>query len=652
MQSATRVLAARRDHDGVRLRVATSEGRRKLTVRVLPDRGGFRVRVTPTSGKRVITMGDSFAAGAGEGFYGFGGRHGSVDKRGEKLYGSTEQENLGGEPTLTPGLSLLPFLVGSWTDRSVAELGGAPLPGELPGGYERYMFPNGMNAAYYPQAQFISSRSYGFLLNGTRRSRWRMANDRERAWQVQSSGPSLDYTVVLAADRAGAVRRLSAITGRHRLPPAWAQGPTLWRLVRVPALPGLPPVENAETYRAQIEQDLKDIKLYQVRISAYAFEGWALLDDPAYVRSVIRRLRKMGVHTILYHRAYVSNDSLATQPKGDFEETKRLGLVAKTADGKPFIFGSNGDSPATLLDFTNPRTVSWWRKRVRLTIDLGADGFMLDFGEQVYDGMHFADGSTGATMHNRYPVIYARVTRRILDQLTHRKGRNEPYWFFTRAGFSGRPGSAASEMGNFPGDETTDWGAASGLRSLAPDMLNRAIGGAFGYTTDIGGYADFLAGPPDEELFDRWAEWSALTPYFRLHNSASSGTRMPWFYGAQTLARWKRLAALHQRALPMIRRLWRRGRRTGMPVTRPMWLAAPGAPGARREAQQWLLGPNVLVAPVVEEGAGARTVSIPGGCWQQQGVPDAPRIRGPRRAVVAAPIGVLPYFFRCGSRPF
>ncbi len=60
---------------------------------------------------------------------------------------------------------------------------------------------------------------------------------------------------------------------------------------------------------------------------------------------------------MLYHRAYVSDDALNTQPKGDFEETQRLGLVAKRADGSPYFFGGNGDAPATLLDFTNPRTV-------------------------------------------------------------------------------------------------------------------------------------------------------------------------------------------------------------------------------------------------------------------------------------------------------
>lgn len=651
--SARGVVAARRTGRGVRLLVATSDPRRRLVVRIAPDRGpALRVRVRPTAPAGVITMGDSFAAARGEGFHGFGGRHGEVDKRGHKLYGWTEQENFGGEATLSGGIGLLPQLTLDGAGLMLDQLGGpSRIPQDLPGGFERYLVTGGPQGSYYPQAQFVSSRGYGFLLNQTRFSRWRMGDDRRDAWQVQASGARLDYTVAFGDHPRGAVGALTTITGRHRLPPAWAQGPTVWRAIQVPPLPGVPAPESRESYRAKIERDLADIERFDVPLSAYAFEGWALLGDLGYVRDVIRRLRARGIRSILYHRAYVSNDALNTQPAGDFEETQRLGLVAKDAAGRPYVFGANGGGPATLLDFTNPATVRWWRERLESVVELGADGFMQDFGEQVQDGMRFHDGSTGATMHNRYPVLFHRASRRILDDYARRKGLEEPIWFFTRAGYSGRPGSAAYEMGNFPGDMTTDWGAGSGLRSQGPDMLNRAVGGAFGYTTDIGGYTDFISGATTEELFNRWSEWSALTPYFRVHNSAAQGTRMPWSFGADTLARWKRLAALHQRALPYIRRLWRAGRRTGMPPTRPLWLAAPEAPSARTASQQWLLGRDVLVAPVVREGASSRSVSFPRGCWRRQGG-DGRRFRGPRRAVVRAPLGALPYFFRCGTRPF
>jgi alpha-glucosidase (family GH31 glycosyl hydrolase) len=181
-------------------------------------------------------------------------------------------------------------------------------------------------------------------------------------------------------------------------------------------------------------------------------------------------------------------------------------------------------------------------------------------------------------------------------------------------------------------------------------MLNRAVGGAFGYSTDIGGYLDRFNPPPDEELWTRWHEWAALTPYFRLHNSQTSGTRMPWSFGDAGYARWEALARLHERAIPLIRRLWEEGRRTGVPPTRPMWLAFPDDPQARAVDQQWTLGPDVLVAPVVDRGATAWPVYFPRGCWEHPET--GQRFSGPGRRTVDAPLGRLPYFFACGKRPF
>jgi alpha-glucosidase (family GH31 glycosyl hydrolase) len=85
-----------------------------------------------------------------------------------------------------------------------------------------------------------------------------------------------------------------------------------------------------------------------------------------------------------------------------------------------------------------------------------------------------------------------------------------------------------------------------------------------------------------------------------------------------------------------------------MPITRPMWLAAPEAPDFGND-QQWLLGPNILVAPVVEEGATSRAVALPRGCWRLRGAGQA--LDGPGGVTVPAPLGALPYFLRCGTEP-
>jgi alpha-glucosidase (family GH31 glycosyl hydrolase) len=181
-------------------------------------------------------------------------------------------------------------------------------------------------------------------------------------------------------------------------------------------------------------------------------------------------------------------------------------------------------------------------------------------------------------------------------------------------------------------------------------MLNRAVGGAYGFNSDIGGFFDVGPFPATtKELFLRWAEWSALSPIFRLHGAVGTGTHAPWTFDAETVRLYNRISDLRISVAPLIGELWRRAARTGVPLTRPLWLEFPGDAQAAKQDQEWMLGPDVLVAPVVTEGARARDVYFPRGCWR---APDNGELhRGPASARVDAPLERLPYFFRCGSQP-
>jgi alpha-glucosidase (family GH31 glycosyl hydrolase) len=180
-------------------------------------------------------------------------------------------------------------------------------------------------------------------------------------------------------------------------------------------------------------------------------------------------------------------------------------------------------------------------------------------------------------------------------------------------------------------------------------MLNRAIGGAYGYTTDIGGYEDHLSGRTTAELLIRWAEWAVFSPVFRLHGSASHGSHMPWTYDDDTLAAYKRLTHLRERVAPLIGRLWANAKATGMPITTPLWLAYPGDPTAAVQDQEWMLGKDLLVAPVVTQGAVGRSVYLPQGCWTYQ--PTGATYKGQRSITVGARLGTIPWFTRCGTNP-
>ncbi len=473
-----------------------------------------------------------------------------------------------------------------------------------------------------------------------------MDSDRPDAWRVDVYGSRLSYVVAPGpADRA--IGSLTAITGRQRVPPAWSLGTLIDRVVRATT------PETPAQVVAEVRGDIANFDRYRVHVDGYRFEGWAMLTAPV-LRSLFGALRRRGIHPLVYFRAFVADPTGGFEPATDLQYAISHHYVPTNADGTPATFISPfGNGTAALIDFSNPAAVRWWQSRIRAALDAGADGFMQDFGEETAVGWHFHDGETGATMHNRYPILYAQATRRLIDAYERRHpGRH--IFFFTRAGYSGDPGSYAYDSANFLGDNTTSYDHASGLASVAPDMLNRGVGGAFGPTTDIGGYEDLTTGKTTKELLLRWAELAALTPFYRLHNSGNAGTQMPWAFDPQTVAVYKRYAALHRSAQGLITRLWHTADATGIPIMRPLWLADPGDAAAARQDEEWLLGPDVLVAPVVNQGARSRSVYFPPGCWRAGGTGrryGGRRYRGPLTATVAAPLDALPYYERCGRTP-
>lgn len=574
------------------------------------------IRVEPATG--VTAVAASFAMGAEESVHGFGGRHNAIDQRGNELLNYVQAQNLGAGP-LQPVVN--------------------PLPGT---GGDTYLFPSGPTAAFYVQALFVSTAGYGFFLDNDELARWRMGSDRNDAWQVSVSAPELRF-LVAPGDVREATRKISAINGRHRTPPNWALGPVLSRSVRALGVGA----DDAESYEAKVRDDLAQIEALNLPLGGYAFEAWDILPRE-FTREVIERLHARGLRAYLYVRNYVGRDLAGTEDPRYFDEALANGYAATAPGGLPYFFGTTFLGLGVVIDYTHPPAVQWWRTRLREMLDLGADGFMQDFGENVLSGMQFSDGSSGVTMHNRYLNLYHRTTREVLDEYQAETGRE--VFFYTRGGYSGRPGSAAHENSNFPGDETTDWARSAGIASLATDMLSRAVGGAWGFNTDIGGYVDIHVPPTSKELFIRWSQWAALSPVFRVHNSVSNGVRMPWNFDEETLDLFRQAAQLHVDATPYILQQWAEGQTHGLPPTRPLWLHFPDDARARREDQQWLLGPDVLVAPVIEEGARTRKVYFPSGCWNSP--QDGQSYEGPAEIEVPAPLERLPYFFRCGTKPF
>jgi alpha-glucosidase len=222
---------------------------------------------------------------------------------------------------------------------------------------------------------------------------------------------------------------------------------------------------------------------------------------------------------------------------------------------------------------------------------------------------------------------------------------------------SGLDGVQRSTGSVFPGDETTDWSQGSGLPSVVPTMLNLALGGFPTFTTDVGGYFDFVAPRTTPELLARWGQLAALTPVMRVHDSTQKTSLYPHDLEGAELDAYRRYAKLKVGLAPLVERLTREAAAgDGIGAVRPLVLEDPAA---RSVDDQWLVGRDLLVAPVLEQGATARSVHLPAGArWQPVRVDaDGGLVRsgaelpGGQRVEVPVTLADIPLFTRVGRAP-
>lgn len=480
------------------------------------------------------------------------------------------------------------------------------------------------DAAYYPVPWFISSAGYGLQIENSELSRFRLLDE----VYVEVLSDHLSVLLLSGSNVAEILRKFTLITGRQPYPAAaWFFGP--WCQT---GHSDLVPFEDEQRIVETLEEagaPLVAVETHMRRLPGGAHEGRR---DAERKRTAL--FHEHGLKSLTYLNPFVSRDYTER-----FSEAEPL--LQRRPDGSPYLFDAyigGREPPVTTegqLDFTMPAASEFFAAVAREAIEDGHDGWMEDFGEYTPPDAICADGSTGAVAHNAYPVIFHAAGARAAA------GAGQPVARFVRSGWTGAAPHAPLVWG---GDPTTAWGF-DGLASAVTQGLSAGLSGIAFWGSDIGGFFTLGDQELDEELLIRWIQLGAFSPLMRTKAQGVSipPRSRPQIWDPEILPHWRRWARVHLQLVPYLLDAAREYVEAGMPLMRHMCLVAPEC----RRSDQYLLGRDLLVAPVLEPGARERTLEVPPGRWIDHW--RSAVLAGPSVVTLPAPLEEIPVLRREGA---
>jgi alpha-D-xyloside xylohydrolase len=443
--------------------------------------------------------------------------------------------------------------------------------------------------AYKNVPFYLTNRGYGVLVDHPGKVSFEVASEMVSRTQFSVAGQTLSYLVIYGPTPADILRRYTALTGRPALPPAWSFGLWLTTSFTTPY--------DEETVTSFVDgMAERDLPLSVFHFDTFWMREFHWCDfewDPVIFPDppgMLKRLHDRGLRTCLWINPYIAQRSAM------FDEGLANGYLVVRPNGDVWQW-DKWQAGMALVDFTNPAAREWYAAKLAALVEMGVDAFKSDFGERVPTDVVWHDGSDPERMHNYYTQLYNQV---VYDVLVDAKGEGEAVLFARSATVGGQ---------QFP----VHWGGdnSATYESMAESLRGglSLMSSGFGFWShDIGGFE----GRPDPAVFKRWVAFGLLSSHSRLHGNHSY--RVPWLFDDESVEVLRSFTHLKYSLMPYLWEAARQAHEQGLPVMRPMVLGFPDDPAVTYVDRQYLLGGDLLVAPVFSEG-GEVTYYVPAGRW-------------------------------------
>lgn len=339
--------------------------------------------------------------------------------------------------------------------------------------------------------------------------------------------------------------------------------------------------------------------------------------------SAYQQLCAKGIQPLAWNRCSVPYATMRTLLSGT---TTAYPTIALASDTSNFY----GNQHYTYIDYSHSNATKLVKALYRDKIQLGLRGLMVDMGEKIGEDTVFANGKTGAEMHNLYSYYYAKAIHEVFEEQL-----GNDFVLFERSGSAGSAHYAAT----FSGDQRADW---NGLNLQLRGLLSSAASGMPIYGGDIGGFY----GIPSDENYMRWVQFAAFTPLMREHG-VTEGAINPWDFGEEAQEVFKKYNAFRDVILDTVYSSALQAGTTGEPMTKTLSMYDATDSTLHGIEDEYMFCDAFLVAPVTAEGVTSRKVTLPQGVWYD--LYHGKCVKGGTTIMAEATVDEIPVYIKAGA---
>lgn len=502
--------------------------------------------------------------------------------------------------------------------------------------------------------------SYGIFFDNTFRTYFNMGEESSEYYYFYADNGELDYYFIYGPTPKEVIENYTYLTGRYYMPPLWSLGyqQSKWGYRDKNIVMNL-----AKTFRE------KNIPCDVIYLDIDYMDGFRVftIDEDKFpnIKDMIQKLNNIGFKVVPIVDPGVKKDINYEVYKEGIEKD----CFCKKSTGEIYI-GYVWPGECAFPDFTKDKVRKWWGEKQRKLIEIGVSGIWNDMNEpssfphpvenfsksfeknNTFWGI-FADHSEETfyektfpkdvthgekeefshdEIHNIYGLLMAKTS---FEGWKKEKPNIRPL-ILTRAGFSGIQKYSAV----WTGDNKSWW---EHLYISLPMLQNLGISGIPFVGADVGGFG--LDCSP--ELFARWIEVGIFYPFLRNHSELNTKPQEPWSFGKEIEEIAKKYIKLRYKLIPYLYSLFYEAKEKGIPILRSLILEYPDDKECIHNDDEFMIGPNILVAPIYKEGQRARTVYLPKGKWYDFWT--LKTYEGGDYISVKAPLDIIPIFIKEGS---